>query len=500
MYEKHFGLGERPFNLTPDPRYLFLSPRHQEAFALLQYGVREKQGFVLLTGEVGTGKTTLLRHFLAQVGPGVRTAVVLYPAVSAGDLFHTILEDLGVPFEGGTLRQAVQALHASLLEARGRGEHVAVIIDEAQTLHPKVLEQLRLLSNLETERDKLLTIVLCGQPELREILDRADLRQLAQRVTVRAHLEPLTREDTADYVRHRLRVAGGSGNELDAEAIDRLAEWARGVPRLVNLLADRAMLGAFGRQLQRVPPSLVDEAAAEILPRSHASRGFPPALLRWALGGAGVLVLALAVRDFAPTLGVDPPPVSTAMTAGTPPGPPPAIRCRDSEASRAAAVAAVERFWDSPGFEAVSSSSPLPVLARLGLPAVARMRGASGTCFVALLPADGVTFEVVDDSGRYTVELSAAERAYNARFDVTLVDRAHALLIQEPRAQMRWARETLVRRRLLARGASDAAFRAALAGLAEVLGRPRESPAQLDPLMVVAIAGPAPKREGAPTQ
>ena len=159
MYERHFGFSEKPFNLTPDSRYLFLSSRHQEAYANLEFGVAQGSGFLLLTGEVGTGKTTLIRHFLSQAGPDVRTAVILYPALSAGELFHAILQDLDVPFAGGTLKDAVDALARALIEARRLGLKVVVLIDEAQSLKPHVLEQLRLLSNLETEREKLLSLI-----------------------------------------------------------------------------------------------------------------------------------------------------------------------------------------------------------------------------------------------------------------------------------------------------------------------------------------------------
>jgi type II secretory pathway predicted ATPase ExeA len=510
MYEKHFGLVERPFNLTPDPRYLFLSRQHQEAFAHLQYGVREKNGFVLLTGEVGTGKTTLLRHFLAQLGPETKTAVVLYPALSAGDLFHSILEDLGVPFSGGTLRQAVQSLHAFLLDARARGLFVAVVIDEAQTLHPKVLEQLRLLSNLETERDKLLTIVLCGQPELRALLARDDLRQLAQRIGVRAHLEPLTVDDSIDYVQHRLRVAGGTGDEVAPEAIRRMAALAGGVPRLLNLLSDRALLGAFALGQSRVSVELVERAGEETLPQSGTRTGGGLSFSRGQLLAAAATVLgalAWALQPAAPrpeamaSQPAEPSPSSAALMADpaarqlakNPAG---AIRCADPGASRIAAVVAVERFWDSPGFEAISSAEKLNVLLKLSLPAVARMRGPAGSCFVALLPTAEVTgpgggFQVVDDTGRYAIVLATAENSYDGRFDVTMIDRSHALLMTDPKLQFRWAREALVRRGLISRGATESVVQQAVARVAASIGRPAESPESLDPLLIAALSGPA---------
>ncbi|MEO6402987.1 MAG: AAA family ATPase, partial [Vicinamibacteria bacterium] len=262
MYERHFGFAEKPFNLTPDSRYLFLASKHQEAFANLAFGVRERSGFLLLTGEVGTGKTTLIRHFLSQVGPDVRTAVVLYPALSAGEMFHAILQDLEIPFHGGTLKDAIDTLANALIAAKARDLKVVVLIDEAQNLNPRVLEQVRLMSNLETERDKLLTLVLVGQPELRDLLDQPSLRQLSQRITSRSHLEPLSLDETRGYIKHRLVVAGGSGAEISDPAIRRVYEFSKGVPRVINVLCDRALVGAFGQGKKTVDEPLVDAAAA----------------------------------------------------------------------------------------------------------------------------------------------------------------------------------------------------------------------------------------------
>ena len=276
MYERHFGFTEKPFNLTPDSRYLFLSPKHQEAYANLEFGVRERAGFLLLTGEVGTGKTTLIRHFLSQVGPDVRTAVVLYPALSAGEMFHAIMQDLEVPFSGGSLKDAVDTLANALIEAKALNLKVVVLIDEAQNLKPHVLEQLRLLSNLETEREKLLTLVLVGQPELRDMLDQPSLRQLSQRITSRSHLEPLSLDETRKYVKHRLVVAGGNGGEIEDDALARVHQLSGGVPRVVNVLCDRALVGAFGRGLKSVDVGLVEAAAAEVLPPSLTSKALAP--------------------------------------------------------------------------------------------------------------------------------------------------------------------------------------------------------------------------------
>ena len=211
MYEAYYGFTEKPFNLTPDPKYLYHSRRHTEAMAHLEYGRRERGGFIVISGEVGTGKTTLARHFLARLPEGTATAVILYPALSATELLQSILDDLHVERAGRSLKDLVDALHRFLLKARAEGRNVVLLIDEAQDLSPEVLEQIRLISNLETDTEKLIQIVLIGQSELQEMLARRDLRQLAQRVTARYHLSPLNRQEAEDYVRHRLAVAGGEG-------------------------------------------------------------------------------------------------------------------------------------------------------------------------------------------------------------------------------------------------------------------------------------------------
>ena len=287
MYTSFFGLTEKPFAITPDPRYLFLSERHAEALAYLLYGIDDAGGFVQLTGEVGTGKTTMVRSFLAQLPAHADVALILNPRLTPEEFLATICDELRVPVleaARGSLKTTVDLLNAFLLDAHARGRRVVVIVDEAQQLSADVLEQVRLLTNLETTTRKLLQIILVGQPELRDVLARNDLRQLAQRVTGRYHLEPLLRSESASYVRHRLQVAGATVDIFSDRALAELHRLARGIPRIMNVIADRALLGAYTREQHRVTPALVRHAAAEVHGRAVAARWLP-----WALGAAATL-------------------------------------------------------------------------------------------------------------------------------------------------------------------------------------------------------------------
>ena len=294
MYTSFFGLNEKPFSITPDPRYLFLSERHGEALAHLVYGVTESGGFIQLTGEVGTGKTTLVRTLLLNRMPdNADVAVVLNPQVSALEFLATICEELKVeipPAPYGS-KVLIDLLNKQLLEAHAEGRRVILVVDEAQNLARDVLEQVRLLTNLETAKQKLLQIILIGQPELRELLARNDLRQLAQRITGRYHLEPLSREEAAQYVEHRLKVAGALGEVFDAGAKREIYKLSDGVPRLINVICDRALLGAYAQGTRRVSKSLVRRAAREISGETEA-----PSLPGWLLpAGAAAIIAALAV-------------------------------------------------------------------------------------------------------------------------------------------------------------------------------------------------------------
>ena len=294
MYTSFFGLDEKPFAITPDPRYLFLSERHAEALAHLAYGISEAGGFIQLTGEVGTGKTTVLRSLLQQLPAHCDVALILNPRVTDAEFLLCICDELHVqvpPEATGSVKALVDLLTHFLLDAHGRGRRIVLMVDEAQNLSPDVLEQVRLLTNLETATQKLLQIILIGQPELRAVLARPELRQLAQRVTGRYHLEALRRSETVSYLRHRLRVAGATRELFTPAAIRELHRLSDGVPRIINVIADRALLGAYTREEHRVNGGLVRRAASEVYGR--------PVLAPWvnwvAFAGAAAGVALLAV-------------------------------------------------------------------------------------------------------------------------------------------------------------------------------------------------------------
>jgi len=294
MYTSFFGLNEKPFSITPDPRYLFMSERHAEALAHLIYGVKESGGFIQLTGEVGTGKTTLVRSLLQQLPDSTDVALVLNPQLSRSEFLSAICEELGVPLPDAadSIKALTNSLNAYLLRNHGQGRRTILIVDEAQNLRVDVLEQVRLLTNLETAKQKLLQIILIGQEELRELLSRNDMRQLAQRITGRYHLQPLSREETFKYIDHRLKVAGGTPQIFSNAARRELYRLSHGVPRSVNVIADRALLGAFTREITQVTPELVRGAASEVYDRKI--RRFAPLikLVRW---GAAAALLAAAI-------------------------------------------------------------------------------------------------------------------------------------------------------------------------------------------------------------
>ena len=296
MYAQFFGLKQDPFSIAPDPRYLFMSERHREALAHLLYGLGGGGGFVLLSGEIGTGKTTVCRCFLEQVPANCNVAYIFNPKLTVHELLQSVCDEFGIERphpDGGpaTIKDYIDPLNTFLLRAHAAGQHNVLIIDEAQNLSADVLEQLRLLTNLETHERKLLQIVLIGQPELRRMLAQPELEQLAQRVIARYHLGALTEQETGQYIAHRMAVAGlTTARPFDRRAIQRIHVLSRGVPRRINLLCDRALLGAYAGGQALVTRAIVDKAAGEVFDREAvAPKAYRP--LRMAMAGAVATVL-----------------------------------------------------------------------------------------------------------------------------------------------------------------------------------------------------------------
>jgi general secretion pathway protein A len=270
MYCTFYGFRESPFTITPNPRFLFLSAQHREAFAHLIYAVESRAGFVELTGEVGTGKTTLLRTFLNRLdSEGHRTALIFNPCLSSLELVKSINREFGLPFELESRMELLQVLNGFLLEQKAAGRSVVLVMDEAQNLSTEVLEQIRLISNLETETDKLIQIVLSGQPELLSILAREELRQLNQRITVRYHLLPMGFDSMQRYIEHRMELAGRfRAAEFSKAALKRIFRFSGGVPRLVNIACDRALLIGFTEDSRVITGRMAAQAVSEVVGRT----------------------------------------------------------------------------------------------------------------------------------------------------------------------------------------------------------------------------------------
>ncbi len=363
MYTKFFGLTEKPFAITPDPRYLFMSERHSEALAHLVYGISESGGFIQLTGEVGTGKTTLVRTVLGRLPAEVDVALILNPQLTELEFLIAICQELSIPLaeDKHSVIALVDALNRHLLAAHARGRRTILLVDEAQNLSTGVLEQLRLLTNLETAKQKLLQVILIAQPELRDMLARDELRQLAQRVTGRYHLEPLSRDEAGLYIDHRLKIAGALGEIFDAAAKLEVFNLSGGVPRIVNVICDRAMLGAYSRETRKIGKRLVGRAAAEVSGQKYAS-----GLLRWAvpvfgIAGAGIIALgiwSLANQQEQPTSEVLSVPLKTRNTeSGNEAAPPaPAGEAGDSTGQEPVTASLEDLLIDASAFTDTNSA------------------------------------------------------------------------------------------------------------------------------------------------
>lgn len=407
MYTQHFGLTQDPFSIAPDPRFLFMSERHREALAHLLFGVAGKDntaggtggGFVLLTGDIGTGKTTICRCFLEQIPAHCHVAYIFNPKLSVLELLQSICEEFHISMVHGntqtpTAKTYIDALNTFLLQSHAEGQSCVLIIDEAQNLSSDVLEQLRLLTNLETNARKLLQIVLIGQPELRTLLAAPELEQLAQRVIARFHLDALNATETTHYITHRLGVAGHTGTlPFNPKALARVHQLAHGVPRRINLLCGRALLGAWATGRQRVDPAVVNKAASEVFGLDDArASSFWPAQRTAAMLGGLVLVAAAAGVGFmlwpyaAPPLTLAPewvkaaPPQQTAKAALPAPQPPQVTGAASPQQPAQVEIAPLPNAATSTAATSVAAqNTTVPNTATSGIATVAPNTATSGT-------------------------------------------------------------------------------------------------------------------------
>ncbi|MCG2723106.1 MAG: AAA family ATPase [Thermodesulfovibrionales bacterium] len=296
MYKEYFGFIELPFSIAPDPRYLYMSEQHREALAHLLYGVTADGGFVLLTGEIGTGKTTVCRGLLEQIPDNTDIAFILNPKVSAGELLATVCDELGIqyPEKNQSIKVFVDRINEHLISTHGKGRKTILIIEEAQNLSADVMEQIRLLTNLETGQQKLLQIIMVGQPELRDILERPGMEQLSQRITARYHLGPLSKKEVNEYINHRLTIAGVSSRLFPVSLMDRIYGMSRGIPRLINVICDRALLGTYVQGKKTVDKKTLESAAREVLSGSSLN-SFKRRPFLWSGISIFLLIIALTM-------------------------------------------------------------------------------------------------------------------------------------------------------------------------------------------------------------
>ena len=447
MYAAHFGLTERPFSLAPDPRYLYLSDAHREALAHLLYGLGEGGSFVQLTGEVGTGKTTVCRALLEQIPADVDVAMIFNSQLTSLELLAAVCDELRVPYPAGntSLKVLIDALSHALLDAHARQRRTVLIIDEAQNLSARALEEVRLLTNLETTKEKLLQVILIGQPELAEHLARRNLRQLAQRVTARYHLRPFSEQEAQKYIQHRMEVAGQRQPIFTKLAMRTAHRLSGGIPRLLNTICDRALLGAYATGQTRVRDAVVRRAAREVLGRRRGRRwgvaSAAAAALLVVAGGAALFAsggLPSVPAWMLPRAGTaSPPPAALGVAALQPPSPEPTLATilgdPSLQADRAGAVKNLYALWDvdvregsadpgcdtgrAAGLRCLSRAGTWTVLRRLDLPAILELGTPDGKKHHVVLTAlDGERATLRIDDLRVTMPTAEIERFWDGAF------------------------------------------------------------------------------------
>ena len=426
MYLDFYGFKEKPFTITPNPRFIFLSKNHKEVFAHLLYGLQHHAGFIEVTGEIGTGKTTVLRTLLNQLDDeSYRVALILNPCLSASELLRTICREYGLDGGEKSVADLLDQLNRFLLEQHLQGRTVVLVIDEAQNLEPQVLEQIRLLSNLETETDKLIQIVLVGQPELGTLLEKPELRQLSQRVTVRYHLKPMDIQDTRAYIEHRLEIAGFPRAAVFSEgALRKIFAYSGGYPRLINIVCDRALLIGYTEGRREISPAMIRTAIREIRRERHRRWSIRPA---WAAAAAAGVLLAGA-GFFVGSLRQPPLPAIVTTTTGSAPAVATMLRelaATDETDNMIRAFNAVGQLWGArpvvrpqddrtPGLQQLADRRSLNLLAvsgtlddllRLNTPALlaVTLPGGGGTRYVAVTGMAGDRFTILPAAGGRTL-------------------------------------------------------------------------------------------------
>mgnify|MGYP000987965704 CR=1 FL=1 len=436
MYQHYFGLAEAPFSIAPAPHFLYMSQRHQEALAHLLYGLGGDGGFVLLTGEVGAGKTTVCRSLLEQIPESCDLAYIFNPKLTVAELLSTICVEFGIecPADNTSVKTFVDRINAHLLDAHARGRHAVLIIDEAQNLSPELLEQMRLLTNLETNERKLLQIILLGQPELATMLARPELRQLAQRIVARYHLGPLSQAEVAAYVRHRLAVAGTQRPLFPPSLMGRIYRLSGGVPRIINVLSGCALLGAYAQGKERVDRATLARAAREVFSRPDQPRRLWPRALAGALLLAGV-ALALtaywpAQRPDAVASGISVSPQPKRLPAAPLPARLVWPEGQAEMTSEASADAALFKAWgvayqggeacreaEAFGLACRGGRGGLEELRQINRPALLRLRDERGREFAATLVALGETSATFSVAGvTRTVALAALAQQWSGYY------------------------------------------------------------------------------------